>query len=212
MLEFFIAFIGGLHYGSKYANEKSKLRSVNKSQKNRADALADIQLKYAANFETEQWAKDFVSSGKHFGDICDWFADDFRYVFGDSWETKLTIPTPTLPMVRIYGKNNYPWHMPSAHVLWVYHLLLASKGKIDSKALTCGFPIGGVGEKNMTVKFTERIEKHLLESGAQGIRMALELDNLCGVRRTPSDLCGGNIKIESLCVFPTFRLWGDCAE
>lgn len=76
-----------------------------------------------------------------------------------------------------------------------------------------GCPIYGINEKDMTVKFAECIEGQLLNAGLRDIRLALELDMICGTRRrTASDLCGGNIKIESLCHHPTHRLWNDYVQ
>lgn len=75
------------------------------------------------------------------------------------------------------------------------------------------YPIGGINEKDITVKFAECIEGQLLNAEVRDIRLALELDMICGTRRrTASDLCGGNIKIESLCHHPTHRLWNDYVQ
>lgn len=213
MFEFFIALFGGLFYTNKYFNEKAKLKAFDFRQKEQLATLADIESKYSASLELEQWAKDFISSGDHYDEICTWFAEDFRYALGRDWKEKLLIPTEFLPMTRIYRKQDYPWVMPSAHVMWVYHLLLAKRGKIDHWAITSGFPIGGLSEKDMNVKFAECIEGQLMNAGVRGVRLALELDYMYGTtRRTSSDLCGGDIKIEALCNHPTHRLWDDYVQ
>ena len=144
-----------------------------------------------------------------YDEICSWFAEEFRYVLGKDWKEKLRIPTKFLPMSCIYGKQ-YPWSMPSAHIMWVYHLLLAKQGKIDHGVPGFGYPIGGINDKDTSIKFAECIEWQLLNAGVRGVRLALELDYICSTkRRTSSDLCGGSIKIESLCHHPTHRLWED---
>lgn len=205
MFEFFIALFGGLFYGNKYSNEKAKLKAFDERQKAYSLTRDDIEARYVANYELEKWAKDFISSGQHFEDICNWFAEDFRYVFGSDWKNKLRIP-PVYPAPRTYMEAN-------SHGTWVYHLLLARKGKIDHGVPGFGYPIGGINEKDMTIKFAECIEGQLLNAGVRDIRLALELDMICGTRRrTASDLCGGNIKIESLCHYPTHRLWNDYVQ
>ena len=209
MFEIFIALFGGLFYAGKYSNEKAKLKAYDDRQNAWMSTLESIQSRYVASYETGLWAKDFISSGEHYDEICSWFAEEFRYVFGKDWKEKLRIPTKFLPMSCIYGKQ-YPWLMPSAHVMWVYHLLLAKKGKIDQDIPGFGYPIGGINDKDMCIKFAECIERQLLNAGVRGIRVALELDYICSTkRRTSSDLCGGSIKIKSLCHHPTHRLWED---
>ena len=99
---------------------------------------------------------------------------------------------------------------PDKHEYWIYHLLLARQGKIDIFISSSGYGIGGVYSKDMCIKFAEYIERELQTAGVQGIRLALELNYICaGRRRTQYDLCGGDIKIESLCNYPTHRLWAD---
>lgn len=203
MFELFIALFGGLFYAGKYANEKSKLNAFDKNQRIWQATLDDIREKYEANYELEQWAKNFISSGEHFDEICNLFANDFRYVFGDDWRSQLRIP-PRPPALdpKVYKKDAYSFLLPANHIYWVYHLLLATKGKIDSWSILSGFSIGGIDNKDMNVKFAECIERHLVGAGVQGVRLALELYN-----RTPDYLYGGSIKIESLCHSKTHRLW-----
>lgn len=201
MFEFFIALFGGLFYGGKYSKEKSKLKDYEQRRMIYDSTYDSISSRYMASFETEHWAQDFVSSGKHYDELCDWFADDFEYVFGTNWKEILHIP-PIHPAPKTFIEI-------SNHGTWVYHLLLAKQGKIDHGVFGYGYPIGGVNEKDMTVKFAERIERQLLNAGVHGVRLALELDIKYGTtRRTSSDLYGGHMKIESLCHYPTHRLWG----
>ena len=134
--------------------------------------------------------------------VCNFQSADWRYVLGADWKSKLQIP------------KGYAWKTlalyPDRHEYWIYHLLLAKQGKIDIFITSNGYGIGGIHSKDMCVRFAECIEGRLLNAGAKGIRLALELDNLCcGRRRTTTELCGGYIKIESLCHYPTHRLWAD---
>lgn len=162
----------------------------------------DIDSRYVADLETRERTKEYIRCGKHFEDICNALCDDLRYVLGADWKSKLQIP------------KGYAWKTlalyPDRHEYWIYHLLLAKQGKIDIFISSSGYGIGGIHSKDMCVKFAECIEGRLLNAGAKGIRLALELDNLCyGRCRTPTELCGGYIKIESLCHYPTHRLWAD---
>ena len=125
-----------------------------------------------------------------------------RYALGNDWKSKLQIPKGyTCKTLAMY---------PDKHEYWIYHLLLARQGKIDIFISSSGYGIGGIYSKDMCIKFAECIERELLTAGVQGIRLALELNYICaGRRRTQYDLCGGDIKIESLCYYPTHRLWAD---
>ena len=132
MFEFFIALFGGLFYGNKYSNEKAKLKAYDDRQSAWMSTLESIQSRYVASAELERWAKDFILKGDHFEDICNWFAEDFRYVFGANWKDKLRIP-PKAPVLdpKVYKNDAYSFSVPANHITWVYHLLLAKKGKID---------------------------------------------------------------------------------
>lgn len=207
MFELFIALFGGLYYGCKYSSEKAKASAFDARRNARAATREDIKLRYVASYEAEQKAKDFLSSGEHYDEICSWFAEDFQYAIGNDWKEKLRMPKKYLPLVCVYGKRSYPWSMPSAHIMWAYHLLLAKYGKIDHGVPSYGYPVGGIDDKDMTIKFAECIERRLNNAGARDIRLAFELDEMSGIKRLPGDVCGGNIKIESLCVFPSYRLW-----
>lgn len=111
-------------------------------------------------------------------------------VFGANWRDKLRIP-PKAPVLdpKVYKNDAYSFSLRVNQ----YHLLLAKKGKIDNN-----------------IKFAECIESQLFNAGVRGIRLVLELDMMHGTRRrASSEVCGGNIKIESLCHHPTHRLWED---
>lgn len=211
MFEFFIALFGGLFYLCKYCNEKFKEASFDERQMTYRAIRNSIESRYVLNDEAEREVKNFVSSGEHYDEICSLFAEEFRYVFGEDWKEKLIIPKLLFPIKCTCSKKITPFPLPmlpSVHSTWVYHLLLAKQGKIDHTVPGFGYPIGGIKDKDMCVKFAECIEKQLINAGVKDIRLVLELDNICcTIRRTPSDVCGGNIKIESLCCYPTHRLW-----
>lgn len=211
MFEFFIALFGGLYYGGKFAKEKSDMRAYDKRHKSWQAMRDEIERQCASTFEVEQWTQEFIASGEHYEEICEWFADDFEYALGSDWKARLRIPRPGVPMSALYEPHSTPFAVPASHAMWTYHLLLAKNGLIDRWNMTMGFPVGGIGDTDMSIKFAERIERHLINAGVTGIRLALELrDIVPGKRLNPSklsDLCGGYIKIESLCNYPTHRLW-----
>lgn len=191
-----------MYYAGRFAYDNQKSREADYRIEMWKQRKNDIDSRYVANLETRERTKEYIRCGKHFEDICNALCDDLRYVLGTDWKSKLQIP------------KGYAWKAlalyPDRHEYWIYHLLLAKQGKIDIFISSSGYGIGGIHSKDMCVKFAECIEGRLLNAGAKGIRLALELDNLCyGRRRTPTELCGGYIKIESLCHYPTHRLWAD---
>lgn len=202
MFELFIALFGGMYYAGRFAYDNQKSREADYRIKMWKQRKNDIDSRYVADLETRERTKEYIRCGKYFEDICNTLCDDLRYVLGADWKSKLQIP------------KGYAWKTlalyPDRHEYWIYHLLLAKQGKIDMFITSNGYGIGGIHSKDMCVKFAECIEGRLLNAGTKGIRLALELDNLCyGRRRTPTELCGGYIKIESLCYYPTHRLWAD---
>ena len=203
MFEFFIALFGGAYYAGKYAKDKADMRRYEQRAATKESVRLDIQSRYAADDKLEAWAKDFIASGKHFDEICDWFEEDFKYVLGSGWMDKLTIPKYRTTQTTVYSM----FSQPSSHAMWVYHLLLAKQGKIDQWVVFSGFPIGGTSTKDTNIKFAQCIEGQLLNAGVRGVRLSLELNP--GNYITPSSVCGGRIKIESLCNYPTYRLWDD---
>lgn len=203
MIDIFIALFGGIYLIGKYTHEKikeDKAKNDFKSWQNRRELLT---IKYGASGDLSKQIKEYIFCGEHFEDICNSLADDLRYVFGSEWKSKLNIPNG-------YSVS-YSVLYPSMHEYWIYHLLLAKQGKIDSWITFDGYEIGGSLENTSTnVKFAECIEGKLLNAGVEDVKLALELDFLCGTRRRlPTELCNGKIKIQSLCYCPTYRLWAD---
>lgn len=191
-----------MYYAGRFAYDNQKSREADYRIEMWKQRKNDIDSRYVADLETRERTKEYIRCGKYFEDICNTLCDDLRYVLGADWKSKLQIP------------KGYAWKTlalyPDRHEYWIYHLLLAKQGKIDIFITSNGYGIGGIHSKDMCVKFAECIEGRLLNAGTKGIRLALELDNLCyGRRRTPTELCGGYIKIESLCYYPTHRLWAD---
>ncbi len=200
MFEFLIALFGGAYYGGKYLDDYSKNKSYERKKNVRDAKLEDIKTKYEASYYIRSWALEYIQSGEHFDEICEMFEEDIKYALGvDDWKNKLEIP---------HGyRVNHEFLYPELHGYWIYHLLLASKGKMDFWTICHGLDIGGQDIKYMNVRFAERIEYQLHKAGANDIELALELETTCGKSRTPYEPCRGHIKIESLCVLPTCKMW-----
>ncbi len=204
MLDFFIALFGGMFLLGKYTNEKIQDKNATIRNNNYITRTNYIKTLYNANYDLEKEIKEYIFCGKHFEDICNSLATDLQYVFGSEWKSKLNIPNGY--------RVNYSALYPSMHEYWIYHLLLAKKGKIDNWITYDGYGIGyDINNAKTNVKFAECIEGRLLNAGCNDLKLALELDLLCPPNRyrQPNQLCGGKIKIQSLCLYPTHRLWAD---
>ena len=185
MIELFIALFGGLYYLIRYVIDKSKGREFDREVEKREIIRKKIESKYVADYDLMSWVRNLAENRNNYDKVCKILEDDFRFVLGDGWRTSL---------LRLrYDLYTY----------WAYHLLLAKKGKIDNFVPFSGYIVGGIDEKDIDVKFAERIEQLLVKSGANDIRLVLELSN----GTTPYNFCGADIKIESLCVYKTHRLW-----
>lgn len=193
MFNFFTVLFGGLLYGSKQTYEQGKLNAYEDSTSNNQITYSRLKATIGATPATEELLKNYVLSGEHYKKICNDFQEDFRFVFGGNWKSRLCIPP-------INSVSKYDFQLPMNHVYWVYRLLLASQGKVDSSMLTMGYTIGGIHEKDMCVRFAQRIEQQLQEHTEQHIRFVVG-------KNTTDDICGCNIKIDVLCNQPFYRIW-----
>lgn len=198
MLDFFIALFGGLYYGGKYAHEKSKLNKCNYKALLRQKQRDDLRSLLCISTEKENCVKEYILSGSHYEEICDNFAEDFKFVFGSKWIDMLRIP-PLPPVLdpKIYKDEACYFDNPYNHIYWVYRLMLASKGRMDSWSLAMGMPIRGDKEnREMGIKFAHCIERRLRQSGHPNLTFVLEEATLEPV-----------IKIDTLCTHSYKRLW-----
>lgn len=207
MFEFFIALFGGTYYLGKYANDRAKSKAFDLQMQNRKELRELLRRKYEASRELAESVKEYICCGAHYDEICEEFAVDFRYILGEDWQKKIYIPN-----YRFY--NNYwlaefnrfdHYYCP---IYWVYHWMLAKKGKIDGFCLSFGYHVGGIKDKNSNVRLVECIEKRLHAAGATDISFGLELHD-CYTADRPY---GGRIVIESLSAYPTCRLWGSSSK
>ena len=204
MFDVLYALFGGIFLLGRYTYDKIKTdcaRADYNTLKNRRELLT---FKYGAGTDLCNQIKEYIFCGEHFEDICNSLADDLKYVFGSDWKNKLDIPNGY--------RVNYSALYPSMHEYWIYHLLLAKRGKFDMWITHFGLELGyNLDEAKTNVKFAECIEGRLLNAGVEDVKLALECELLCAPDnyRLPTHLCGGKIKIQSICIYPTHRLWED---
>lgn len=198
MFNLFTALFGGLYYGGKYTHEKSKLNKYEKSREEYKKCYDDLQSSLCVSIEDENRVKDYVLTGNHYEEICDSYAEDFKFVFGSKWIDILRIP-PLPPVLdpKLYKDEAYYFDNPYNHIYWVYRLILASKGKMDSWSLAMGMPIrGDKKNRELGIKFAHCIERRLRQSGYPNLTFVLEEASLEPV-----------IKIDTLCNYSYKRLW-----
>ena len=194
MFEFFIALFGGIFYGNKYSKEKSSMIKADKRLEDIFIKRANLQKELEASNDLSDKIKNYIACGRNYDTICKELENEFKYIFGVKWKDILTIPPDC----------SCTFSLPSEHGYWVYHLLLAKQGKMDNWAILSGYPIGGIKDKDMNIKFAQCIEFVLNEQG-KDIKLALELDKSLNI--TSSNPCGGDIKIFGQSPYPMCRLW-----
>lgn len=105
-LSFFIALFGGLFYGSKYSNEKSKLKAYDERRAIHEATYNDVQSRHVASYDTEQ--------GKGLRTIC--------------------------ARQRLERKTAY-----------------SNREKLTDHGIPgFGYPIGGINDKDISIKFAGR--------------------------------------------------------
>lgn len=215
MFEFFLALFGGAYYAGKFLTAKSVDKAADLSREQREKLQEECLSKYAASYELSQQVKKDIISGDRYDYITTEFAQDFQFALGHGWKDMLEIP----PKVHISNPIKYDSYFmigsnPSRDIDWVYHLILAEHGKMDTFAMWDGYYIGGYlgninarAYTNTSIKFAQCVERRLQVAGAD-IRLALELDMISSrKRRTTDDLTGGCLKMPEFSVYNTARLW-----
>lgn len=217
MVNFFIALFGGAYYAGKFLSESNAMAQTDKLCEQRLQLNKEYLSKYVlSEYEQEQLKKEIFSGAKYEYIITE-FADDFRFVLGDDWKNELAIPPHiSLGNVDVVKYDNYfcsPM-APTFHMDWVYHLMLAERGKIDFYAFWDGYRIGGymgyeyaVENTDTCLKFAQCVERRLLSTGAN-IHLEFEVDKPGYKGIWPRDsLTGGCLKIKELCPHRTERVW-----
>lgn len=199
MFNFFTALFGGLYYASKHTHEQAKLNEYEQTAAAKEKCRDSLKATLCTSFQNEQNIKNYILSGHNYDRICEDFSSDFKFVFGSHWKSILKIP-PLPPVLdpKIYKEDAYSFYVPANHIYWVYRLILASKGKADNGLLTQGYIVGGVPEKEISIRFAQCIERRLINSGRTNIRLVLEQKDAYDT---------GAIKIESLCNYQYKRVW-----
>ena len=189
MFEFFIALFGITYYIGRYAYDKVKLSAYDKSHAARESICDYIESTMTTSPQHEQDIKDYINSGDNYEDICEKFEEDFQFVFGSEWRSLLSIPHP-----RIFYSKGERAYIPSNHKYWVYHLILASEGKVDSREFRRGYPISAPPSMDIQVKFSQCIERRLHTAGKTDMILVYEKETQ-------------QMKFQSLSLRPHVRLW-----
>ena len=195
MFEFFIALFGSLFYGGKFTSDKVQSRAAKQRFSKDEIVRKELLAKCEADAATQQEVANYLLSGAHYPDICDKYSDAFEAVFGDRWKNELRIPRGSR------WKSN-ALSQPLSDAYWVYHLILADKGKMTRSAMYDGFPVSSVDNQNRDTQFVRQIENKLLKSGIE-IKLVLEQTR----KQAASHISGCRFKPEAFCNFPTRRLW-----
>ena len=198
MLNFFVTLFNGLYHAGRYFIEGSNEMAYNHNSKLREARIQELERKIRASTELTVSTEEYIRCGQYFEDICNEFKEDFEFILGDGWKDELNIPNG-------YYATYHP--TVSHHSFWVYHLILAKKGKMDGFKIRSGFPVGDFRIKDMNIRFIQRIERYLHIAGFKDINFALELAPIGDERRTPREVCGGDLLIDWIALYPTHRLW-----
>ena len=197
---FFLALAGISYYGIRLAIENSMKRAYETDVAKRRQK----QEEYKKNLGTDHYytpdIKDYILSGDHYEGICQKFKRDFEFVFGSNWRDQLRIPPKPFVMDPAYRKYSVTCSMPDEHVTWVYHLMLADKGVVDTYTIVTGFPISPAykpEERKICIRFAQCIERRLTEHGHR-VRIVLQNKTRCS---------GESLMFEELCTHTYERLW-----
>lgn len=196
VLCFLIALFGGIYYYCKYIFEKAQSAACDKTLNTQKQLRDQLKARLCVSFEEERRIKDYILSGKNFEKICDDFQSDFKFVFGANWKEVLRIP-PRPPVLdpKTYRHDAYSFEVPANHIYWVYRLMLASRGKVDTWMIFDGYMVSPP-DKNMNFRFAQCIEKRLIKAGVNDVCFVLEQCPL-----------GNTIKFnKTLCTYPYFKI------
>lgn len=164
MIDFLIALFGGAYYLGKSLNESSKNKNYERARKEWEKTRDEMVGKYCLSYMEEHELKNKILSGDIYDKICNEFKDDFEYVLGENWKQVLCLPKNRwdfIPQDKIeFSEDN--------HIYWVYHLLLASKGKVDRWTFAAGYRIWipTTPLYIMQKKFIQCMENRLIKAGA----------------------------------------------
>lgn len=187
MHNLFLALFGGLYYGFKYADDNSKIKTADREMEARRVSRENFKSLYGAETELEHATKEYIMCGRYFEDICNLLADDLEFALGENWKQDLDIPNGF--------RVNYGAFYPHQHVYWVYHLLLAKKGKMDRWSMSMGYRFASIYTKERDHRFLQSIEKNLIKNKVPAKIVYEDNDAL------------SSYKPEIMCIRPYRRMW-----
>lgn len=168
MLDFFIALFGGLYYGGRYLSEKTSERNYDKESAARKEFREYLQTTYCVDYQERVRIRGYINT--HRDDVYEEFKEELIYVLGDDFRSEFDKPLPP-------NCGSYVW--PGDPNVWLYRLVLASKGKIDDDlGIWHGESVGAPQHRGWNLRFAEMIQKRLCEAGVEDIQLVLIRDSL----------------------------------
>lgn len=138
ILDFFIAFFGGLFYLCKIVYDKTIIQREEKKFQDYSRYDDAIRANIEASYELSESIKQkLIKTPKN--DMIDELKDDLMFVYGENYKSVC---------------KYVPYY-------WAYNLLLSRLGKVDDEAFMFGFRIGGKDTFQEDIKFCQRIERNL---------------------------------------------------
>lgn len=206
---FFVALIGALYYGFKWATDKGKSEYAEKRLEERLNSIDRYESRYGATFERQRAIEDKVLSGEYYNEICSAYEEDFKFVYGYNWKNRLLIPPVGV------SQSSKVIKLPTPDYEWVCHLMLADEGKMNSSVISpvVGFPCGGLDNIDTNIKFVQCVERRLIKKGITDIRFVVEPPRAFDYKPltkpySKRDMCGGRFIIEALAKKEyTDRIW-----
>jgi len=159
VFELILALLGIGHYGVKIADEKSR----KKAGDTRRAVYDSIEERIRLNLGDPAYKPP--KTREEFWIMCESIADDLRYIFGDSWRSKLNFPL-LHSYQSICQKTDVVRNTFTHPIQLAYHIWLSKKGKYDFNYFE-GFHRGFYnGEKNeetqeVAARACKTIEKNM---------------------------------------------------
>lgn len=159
MFELILALFGIGHYGIKLADEKARKRDAD----TRRAVFNSIEEKIRLNLADSLYKPP--KSREEFWIMCESIIDDLRYIFGDSWRSKLNYPLLT-SYQRICEQHDVVRNTFTHPVQLAYQIWLSKKGKYDFMYFDGYHRWAYYGERNeeteeIAVRACKTIEKNM---------------------------------------------------
>ena len=147
MFEFFIALFGGLFYGGKHVNYKSKVKQVKHSE----ELHNEISCSYEYLTNTKKWFLDDRCG------ILNSISDDLQEVFGKQWRELFcdTVVFGTIPNTGMVNRYANQWEI-------ALNIYISKKGYVPPYTIA-GYSLMNVQDtqRSRIIKMCEIIERNI---------------------------------------------------